>query len=384
MYRIALKMLMGDTSKYIGIIVGITFSALIMTQQPSIFVGLMTRTYSFITDVGYPTLWIMDSKVRFIDDIKPMQDTQLLRVRGISGIKWAVPMYKGFVRARTSDGNFQNCIMVGLDDATLIGGPGLIIEGNLHDLRRSDGIIIDSVGAQKYLSKKDAKGNTTPLVIGDTIEINDKRAVIIGIAKTTRTFQSLPMIYTTYTRALQFSPQERLKLSFILADISDDTSIEEVSKRIETTTGLKAFSRDAFKELTLSYFLENTGIPINFGISVLLGFLVGAAIAGQMFFNFTHDNLKQFGALKAMGTSNITLVKMILLQALLVGFTGWGIGVGLASLFGYLMRGSVLAFRMVWEILGLSASGVLVIITIAALISIIKIIRLEPAIVFRE
>ena len=383
MNYVALKMLMGDTSKYIGIIVGIVFAALIMTQQPAIFVGLMSRTFGFIADTGYPDLWVMDTKVQFIDDIKPMQDTQLLKVRGVEGVQWAVPLYKGILRARTADGDFQNCIIVGLDDATLIGAPGMMLEGKIEDLRNNDAIIVDRDGANKYLLHKNADGTTRPLRVGDTLEINDHRATIAGIAKTTRTFQSQPLIYTTYTRAITFAPQERLKLSFILAGIKKGFTPQTVIDNITRFTTLTAYTREAFKQRTIHYFMANTGIPINFGISVLLGFFVGAAIAGQMFFNFTHENIKQFGTLKAMGTSNTTLVNMILLQAIFVGVTGWGIGIGLASLFGYSVKESVLAFKMPWQVLALSASGVLIIIAFSALISIRKVITLEPAIVFR-
>ena len=82
---------------------------------------------------------------------------------------------------------------------------------------------------------------------------------------------------------------------------------------------------------TIDYYLKYTGIPINFGITALLGFLVGTAIAGQTFYNFTLENLKQFGALKAMGATNLRIVGMILLQATVVGLLGYGIGVGLAT-----------------------------------------------------
>ena len=71
MNRIAIKMLVGDRAKYLGIIMGITFASLLITQQAAIFVGLMTRTYSAITDLGLPDIWVMDPKVQFIDDIKP-------------------------------------------------------------------------------------------------------------------------------------------------------------------------------------------------------------------------------------------------------------------------------------------------------------------------
>ena len=158
----------------------------------------------------------------------------------------------------------------------------------------------------------------------------------------------------------------------------------ELCARIERVTGLEAVTQKDFVWMTVNYFMKYTGIPINFGIAVLLGFLVGTAIAGQTFYNFTLDNLRQFGALKAMGALNTTLLRMILLQALLVGLIGYGIGVGLASLFGLLTKNSELAFRMPWWILAISASAVTIICMLSALVSIRKVMKLEPAVVFKS
>ncbi len=379
---VAIKMLMGDTAKYVGIIIGITFAALIMTQQPSIFIGLMSRTFSFISDTNYPELWITDPKIKYIDDVKPMQDTKLYRIRGVEGIKWALPLYKGMLKVKVSDGTFQNANIIGVDDATLVGAPAIMLQGDVESLRIADAVIVNSEGMEK-LGTLSPSGEVIPAKVSDTLEINDRRAVIVGIAQTSRTFQSQPMIYTTYSRAKIFSPVERLKLSFIIAGVRPNADLDRIRNTIKNNIGLAAYTPQEFKDITYNYFMKNTGIPINFGIAVLLGFIVGAAVAGQMFYNFTHDNIKQFGALKAMGLSNRRLVKMIMLQALFVGVTGWGLGVGIASLFGIGMKGTVLAFLMTWKVIALSSTGVLLIIIIAALISILKVVRLEPAIVFK-
>lgn len=385
MNYIAIQMLMGDKGKYIGIVMGLTFASLIMTQQPAIFMGLMARSYSFLTDVGLPDIWVMDNKVQFIDDIKPLQDTELYRVRGVSGVEWAMPMYKGMLKARLADGTFQNCNVIGLDDTTLIGAPATLLEGSLADLRRSDSVILDVDGATEKLAKPPAikGGKKIPLKVGDTLELNDKRAIVVGIAKVTRTFQSQPVVYTTYSRAKTYAPRERKLLSFVLVKAKQGQNLKELTKRIQAKTGLAAYTTQEFMDLTFTYFMKNTGIPINFGISVTLGFIVGAAIAGQTFYNFTLENIRQFGVLKAMGTSNWMLLKMILLQALLVGSIGYGMGVGLTALFGYLMRHSILAFKFPWQLLLFSGLGVGFICMLAAFISILKVIRLEPAIVFK-
>ena len=383
MSYIAIRMLMGDRSKYLGIIMGLTFASLIMTQQPAIFVGLMTRSFSFISDVGLPDIWVMDPKVQFVDDVKPLQDTELYRVRGVSGVDWAMPLYKGLIKARLTNGNFQTCNVIGLDDATLIGGPPEMLEGRLEDLRRADSVIVDRDGAKEKLGLKGSDGQTIPLKVGDLLELNDHRAIVVGIAKTTRTFQSQPVVYTTYSRAKNMAPRERKLLSFILVKAKPGVDPKDLTRTIESHTGLAAYTQKGFQDLTYNYYMKNTGIPINFGISVALGFLVGAAIAGQTFYSFTLENLRQFAVLKAMGAGNGTLLMMILLQAFIVGIIGYGLGVGLTSVFGWAMRNTILSFRFPWQLLLFSGVGVMLICLMAAGISIRKVMTLEPAMVFK-
>jgi putative ABC transport system permease protein len=385
MNLVALRMLVGDRAKYLGIVFGLTFASLLITQQMAIFVGLMTRTYSAVTDLGQPDVWVMDPKVQFIDDLKPLQSTELYRVRGVEGVAWAVPLYKGLLKARLDNGSFQTCNVLGLDDATLIGGPPEMIEGRLEDLRRSESVIVDENGARGKLARPATKPGEkpVPLKVGDTLELNDHRAIVVGICRVGRTFQSQPVVYTTYSRATTYAPRERKLLTFVLVGAKEGTDVGALCARIRETTGLAALTSDQLKWNTVVYFMKYTGIPINFGIAVLLGFLVGVAIAGQTFYNFTIENLKQFGALKAMGAGNAVLLRMILLQALLVGLIGYGIGVGAASLFGVLSAKSELAFRLPWQVLAITAAAVTIICMLAALLSIRKVMKLEPAIVFK-
>jgi putative ABC transport system permease protein len=385
MNSIALKMLIGDRAKYIGIIIGLTFASLLITQQSAIFVGIMTRTFSFLTDVGLPDIWVVDPQVQYIEDIKPLRDTEVLRVRGVEGVEWAVPLYKGSLAARLADGTFQSCVLIGLDDETLIGGPPKMLAGTLSDLRQSDAVIVDVVGAEGKLAKILSDGRRVPLRIGDEIELNDNRAVVVGICEVTQTFQANPVIYTTYSRATTFSPQQRKMLSFVVAKAKPGRDLPALCERIHQLTGLKAYTSDQFKKLTFIYFLKYTGMPINFLTAVTLGFMVGITIAGQTFYNFTLDNLRYFGTLKAMGTTNRTLLRMILLQALMVGAIGYGLGVGVASAWGSLLSGRTqIAFRLPWQLLLMSAAAVMFICLTSAAFSIRRVMKLEPAVVFRS
>jgi putative ABC transport system permease protein len=377
MLWIAWKMLIGNRVKYLGIVFGVMFAALLIAQQSSIFCGLMSLTVSQIRDVEGPGIWVMDKNVQFIDDIKPLADTCLFRVKGVAGVEWAVRFYKGLARARMEEGDYHQMILLGMDDATLVGAPEGVFMGSIADLRKPDAVIMDDAGYQLIWPGE-------PYRLGRVFEMNDRRAVLVGLTKALRTFQSFPIIYTRYSQAVLFAPPERKVLSFVLAQAQPGLDPQEVCRRIDAQTGLQALTREQFIWKTIRHFLMKTGIPVNFAITVFLGFLVGTAIAGQTFYLFTVENIRQFGALKAMGTSNWTILMMVLFQAIQVGLVGYGVGVGLAALFGWGSRGfTKLAFFMPWQVLAITAVAVFFIVLLASLLSIRKVLVVDPAIVFR-
>ena len=448
---IALKMLTGDKPKFLGIVLGLTFAALLITQQGSIFCGLMSRTAGQVYDITGADLWVMDPNVRYVDDTKPMVENNLYRVRGVEGIEWAVPLYKGNARAKLNSTGIdpetkkpkvfqviEQVILLGLDDTSMIGAPPpeRILAGSLADLRQPEAVMVDFTRLRKLYpgenwgeepklpgmlqgaregighllfgagltdfdpsavaeqARKDAKSAFYGQFLGRDLEMNDKRGRIVAICEATRTFQSNAVIYTTYSRAKLFVPRERKLLSYVLAKVtgSDRAGITEEEReavrteaagRITRRTGLRARTSNQFIWDTIDYYMKYTGIPINFGITAVLGFIVGTAIAGQTFYNFTLDNLKQFGALKAMGASNIRIVGMILLQATVTGLLGYGIGVGLAALFGRASQGGELAFFTPWQLLPISGGAVVTICLLASLVCVRRVIVLEPAVVFR-
>ena len=216
--------------------------------------------------------------------------------------------------------------------------------------------------------------------------MNDRRAVIAGFFKGSLTFSTQPILFTRFSQATMFVPQNRRMLSFVLAKSVEGENPVIVAKQIQDQTRLKALTRDQFSWMTILYYLEHTGIPVNFGTTVLLGFVVGCAIAGQTFYLFTIENLRQFGTLKAMGMRDSTIVKMIFLQAMMVGSIGYCLGIGLATLMGIAMHAirPIISFFLPWQVLALTAVAVLVIELIASLICIRRVVVLEPAIVLQS
>jgi putative ABC transport system permease protein len=375
---IALRMLTGDRSKYLGLIFGVSFATLLMSQQVSIFMGILARTGNQILEVRDADIWVMDNRVRYLDEAPGLQDTDLMRVRGVPGVAWAVRFYTGTIRSRLEDGNTRNVHLVGLDDETLVGAPREMIVGNVDDLNRPDAVLIDKAGYEYMWGKE-------PYRLGRTFQINDRRAVLVGVCKVGAPFFSDPIIYARYSSAARYVPRERSLMNYILVKPKDGVDPQELCRRVEERSGRTALTRWQFFWKTVRYFLGSTGIPVNFGITIALGFIVGAAVTGQTLYLFVLENLKQFGALKAMGVPNSGILRMILLQALLVGGIGYGLGVGLSALF-FITTGNLThlaGLHMTWAAFAGTGAAVLIIVIATSVLSARRVLVLEPAIVFR-
>jgi putative ABC transport system permease protein len=182
----------------------------------------------------------------------------------VDGIEWAVPLYKGQARAKLSfldktTGKrvdvIESVILIGLDDYSFVGEPASMFTGNIEDLRRPHSVVVDRVGLRKLfprqglnmiespealradLARVSGRRNS-PLTMssagrsvggGETpgtensgvtfesegspvlfeLEMNERRAEVVGVCNATRTFQSNAIIYTTFSRAKEFVPRER-------------------------------------------------------------------------------------------------------------------------------------------------------------------------------
>jgi putative ABC transport system permease protein len=375
---IALKMLTGDRAKYLGLIFTIAFCTFLLENQTSIFAGILKRTGSQIADVTDADIWVMDPKTEYFEQTKALKDTDLTRVRGVDGVQWAVKLFKGSPVARTSDGKFAVSFCLGLDDATLTGAPRKILLGSWQRLREPDSVVIDKAGYVLLFPGE-------PLELGRTLELNDHKVTIVGISDPPAPFLSFPVMHTRYSEAVNFVGHERTQLSYVLVKPQPGVNAEELCKRIEAQTGLRARTSEQFQWDCIGYYLKNTGIPVNFGITITIAVIVGVVVAGQTFYLFTVENLKQFGAIKAIGVTNWQLIGMILLQAFTVGLIGFSLGTGMAGQFFdfFSQKIPTRGLVLLWQSVALTGATIVFVMIFASILSLRRVLVLEPAIVFR-
>ena len=235
---IALRMLTGDRSKYLGLIFGVTFATLLMTQQVSIFMGILTRTGNQILDVRDADIWVMDNRVRYLDEAPGMQDSDLMRVRGVPGVAWAVRTYKGVVRARLEDGNTRNVRLTGLDDETLVGAPQEMIVGSLDDLKRPDAVIIDKAGYEYMWGQE-------PYQLGHVSSSMTSGRCWLACARwRRRSSPTRSSMFAIVTPTVTCRAAEAM--NYILVKAEDGVDQAELCRRIEQRTGRLALTQSQF------------------------------------------------------------------------------------------------------------------------------------------
>jgi putative ABC transport system permease protein len=372
--RIAYKLLTNDRAKFAALLVGITFAVFLMIEMTSLFSGILTRASATVINTG-AKMWVMDPSVQTVANSIPMPADVLDRVRSIPGVRWAVPLYSSTALVRLRDGTYQPVTVIGLDDDTLFGRPQLLA-GRIEDVYAENGFIVVKDSEYDKLERP---------TVGTEFELNDHRGVVVGVARVASAgLYGIPTLYTTYNRCLQYIPNARFTLAYVLVQPKTPADIPQIQQRLRDA-GYLALTDDQFMSKITRFLIYRTGLGTNVLLMTLISFVVGLSISGQTFYTFILENLEKFGALKAIGAKSRELVAMILFQATLVSLAGYGLGVGLCSATIWLAKLYLPSYAAMITPRNLAMAFVLVVV-IAALSSYVgvrKVLRIEPFDVFR-
>lgn len=372
--RLAYKLLVNDTAKFSALLLGITFAVFLMMFITSMFSGVMNHASSTVINIGAP-VWVMDPSVETISNSVGMPDYVLDAVRSMQGVKYAVPFYSGGALVKLGDGTWQSVTVVGLDDTSLYGRPELL-EGKIEDIYAENGFIV--VKDAEFSKLENPR-------IGSTFELNDNRGVIVGIARVaTSGLYGIPTLYTTYERAIQYIPNPRFTISYVLVEPKSASDIPRIKQQVEAL-GYRARTKEEFMKRTEDFFIYKTGGGTNMMIMTFISFIVGLSISGQTFYTFILENLERFGALKAIGTKSRDLVRMILFQATFTALTGYGLGVGGCVLLIYLakLRLPSYAAMVTFSNLAVSFAMVVMIAVGSSYAAVRRVLKIEPFEIFR-
>jgi putative ABC transport system permease protein len=372
--RIAYKLLVNDRGKFVALLIGITFAVFLMVMMTSAFAGILQKSAATVTNTG-AKVWVMDPAVNNVLSSIPMPDYVLGAVRSIPGVKYAVPLYSGSGLVRLADGTYQPASVIGLDDTSLFGRPPML-EGSIYDLYQADAVIVVKDSEFEKLNRPG---------IGTTFELNDRRAVVVGLASTPASgLFGIPTLYTTYSRATEFVPSARFTISYVLVEPESPTAVPDIQRAVQQL-GYRALTETQFADQIANFYKYKTGVGTNIMLMTVISFVVGLSISAQTFYAFVLENLERFGALKAIGARGRDLVKMILFQVGVVSFAGYAMGIGLCALLIMLAKLRLPSYASVITFgnLGIALVMVVIIAGVSSYLGIRRVLRIQPFEIFR-
>ena len=172
---------------------------------------------------------------------------------------------------------------------------------------------------------------------------------------------------------------------YLLVRAAPGLDAAALARRIEATVpGITAQTTDDWRGAQQHYWMFGTGAGITVLIAAGLGLLVGVVVVAQTIYAATVDHIREFGTLKAMGATNGYIYRVIIEQAVISAVGGYAIGmaIGPDRVARCSQRGTT-AILLPWPLAAALFAITVVMCVLASIVSINKVMRLDPAIVFK-
>jgi len=372
---LARRNLFHDKVRFVVTLTGIVFALVLIIIQFGLFLGFTTTTSNNI-DHSNADLWIVFHGVGYFDTGRNFSERKFYQVLSTPGVERAEKYMQSFGRWKRPDGRVENIQVIGFHPGSGLGEPWNIVEGSTADLRQEDSVLVDELYREKLGVGK----------IGDRVEIGDHRARVVGFTRGIRSFTTSPYVYATFKSSLDYTnpTSSEDSTAYILVKAKPADSPTELQARLQARlTDVDVYTTAEFSRKTRFYWMFTTGAGLAVLTAALMGLIVGVAVVAQTIYAATMDHIREYGTLKAMGATNRYLYRVLIEQAVWSAVLGYAAAMVVAH---FIVEGSAKGGAVILMPWSMSAGmlGLAVVMCIAAaLVSINKVTKIDPAMVFR-
>lgn len=373
MRSLALRNLLHDRIRFVVTLTGIVFSVVLSAIQLGLFVGFTRATSDVIRHSG-ADVWVMSRGVGNLENGVEIPEVRAYQVQAVDGVATVQSHLVAFGNWKRPDGAQEGCLLIGLELGGVMGQPWNLVAGSLADLARPDAVIVDEL-------YRDKLGVTH---LGQVLEIRGHRVRVVGFTRGIRTFTTAPPVFTSVERAQDYAGLRSDQAMYLLVKGTPGVDPEALAARIEATVpDVTALSTTAWSQKQQDYWMFGTGAGITVLIAAGLGLLVGVVVVAQTIYAATVDHIREYGTLKAMGATNGYIYRVIIRQATISGVIGYAIAIAIATV---VSRGSLAGTTAI--IIPAPLAVGLFALTMgmcigASMVSINKVTRIDPAMVFK-
>jgi len=370
---LARRNLFHDKVRLTVTVTGIVFAVVLIVVELGLFVGF-TSTTSGLVDHSGADLWVTSKHVPYVELGVPFSERKLYQVRAVPGVQEAQKLITRWTQWKRADGREESVQIVGINSDSQMSRPWNLVEGSVQDLKRPDAIIMDEIYKQKLGASH----------VGELFEIRGLRARIVGFTRGIRSFTTSPYVFTSFKNAQDYAGVDANQTIFIVVKMAPGADVNQVRHAIlDNVKDVEVFTSREFSRMTQIYWMFTTGAGVAVLLAAVLGLVVGFVVVAQTIYATTTDHIKEFGTLKAMGAANSYVYKVIIEQAAISAVIGYVLGMIVS---GFVVRASQsggAAILLPWQ-MGVGMFFLTLAMCVgAALVSISKVTRIDPAMVFK-
>ena len=370
---IATRNLLHDRTRLAATLVGLVFAIVLINLQTGLLLGFLDTTAALVSH-SRADLWIAAAGTRNVDQSIPLAERKLYQALAAPGVRAAERYSVEMALLKRPDGGSEGVLVVGFEVDGGLGGPWNVVAGEMADLRVPYTIMVDELYRGKLGIRE----------LGDVVEINGYRAKVVGFTRGIRSFTQAPYVFTSFENSLDYARLHQDETKYVLVDIDDRVDPAWVRAGIAARLqDVDIHSTDEFAIATQSYWMITTGAGAALLASAVLGLFVGVVIVSQTLYATTIDHLPEYATLRAMGADRRYLHGIILRQAVISALLGYGIALAVSLAIVHLVRGGGPAVLLPWQVIVTMLAVTVVMCCLAAIVSIRKVMRIDPGSVFR-
>ncbi|MBE7451964.1 MAG: ABC transporter permease [Kofleriaceae bacterium] len=372
MWTLARKILLHDRIKFTVAAAGVSISVMLVLVQIGLYLGFMQNASNLI-DHATADVWVTGEGSENFDFSAPIDERAFYRVASVPGVAHAERMLLAFGQFRLADGGTQGVQVVGLEPGGRLLRPWNVVAGDPAHIHQAGAIMVDVTEAAKLKLDR----------VGERREIFGVRAEVVGLTRGIRSFTTSPFVWTDLDSARAYALYPAERFNYVLVEAAPGVDPGDLARRLDQLPGLDAYTGPTMSARARHYWSSRTGVGAGFFTTAALGVIVGLVVVGQILYNGTLEHLKEYGTLKAMGARDGAILRVIVYQALISAAVGLVLGGGLALAARAAMAGANLNVLLTRDLVIVTAILTAVMCCLASLLSVIKVLRLDPASVFK-
>jgi putative ABC transport system permease protein len=371
---LARRNLFHDKIRLTATLTGIVFAIFLITVQVGLFIGFCVTTSNVVDNAG-ADIWITAKDVEAFDLGAAFSERKYYQIISTPGVAEAAKLLVSFTRWKQPDGGEESILIIGFEPDKHLGAPWAIAQGQVSDVKLADSVFIDEFYQDKLKVSK----------LGQIVEINQRRAQVVGFTRGIRSFTTSPFIFTSFKNSLKYVPDIRQDQTvYVLVKAAANVAPSVLKERLAARLPQNDIYLAAeFAQKTQVYWMFTTGAGIGILLAAAMGLVVGVVVVTQTIYATTIDHIREFGTLKAMGATNRYIYRIIIEQAIISALIGYGFGITISYFLIQFTATSGAAILLNWQLAVAMFFLTLGMCILAAVVSINKVTKIDPAMVFK-